>query len=390
MKRRVILFLCIAVLMLMLVPTINISLNQPLKTSGDAKQMHWWSRANLYRLDFLMPWLARLAYPFGISISPTQVVIGRDGWLYLGDKYAQGISLKRHPASTDDLARIERIDTATRAWKDWFESQGVRLYRIQLVPDKNSVYPEFLPVWAQPVPDHATNRLRERVSPAIYVDNRPALLEAKATLGQPLYYRTDSHWNAAGAWIGYRDLAETIRISNSDIQWLTLDQVRLSAMEGRLGMDLGSFLWMGSVLNDTEISIDIDRSLPTEQTDFESGERSRLSSNPRISAPQRPLLVRSPNALNQARLLWFRDSFGTAMTPLMAATFSETLQVNYGLHDPEQIARLVRDFKPDYVIVTAIERASLSDWFQQLPPNIPERAVSFQRSASYDQMANRW
>lgn len=376
MKRSVILFLYVAVLMLLVAPTVNLWSGRPAADiAGDVPEVApppWWSRANLYRLDFLMPWLGRLAYPFGISISPEQVIVGRNDWLYLGDKYARVISLKRHPAAADELAGIDRIDAATQAWQRWLQARGVRLYRIQLVPDKGNVYPEFLPGWAQPVTGHATERLRERVSPAIYVDNRPALLAAKTSLGESLYYRTDSHWSGVGAWVGYRDLAEAIDASGgAGIQWLTPDQVRLSILDDQPGRDLANFLWMTKILKDIEVVVEMDRPLPTEQVDFETGERAVLSENPQVGAPRRPLLVRSPNALNQARLLWFRDSFGTAMAPLMAATFSETLQMNYGLHDPEQIARLVRDFKPDYVIVTAIERASLSYWFQQPPPAEP-------------------
>ena len=31
----------------------------------------------------------KIPYPLGISTDPKQVIIGRDGWLYLGDEYEQ-------------------------------------------------------------------------------------------------------------------------------------------------------------------------------------------------------------------------------------------------------------------------------------------------------------
>jgi hypothetical protein len=79
-------------------------------------------------------------------------------------------------------------------------------------------------------------------------------------------------------------------------------------------------------------------------------------------------LVKSKNALNHKRVLWLRDSFGTAMEPYMAATFSETLQIHYKWVTPEMFARLVNSYKPDYVFITVVERAARKPWFTNLPP----------------------
>lgn len=373
MRRSVLLFLCLAALALLAGPVVNLwPSRQASVTSADTESLPWWSRTNLYRLDFLMPWLGRLAYPLGISISPDQVIIGRDDWLYLGDKdeYAHGISTQRNLATVEDLASIRRIVKASTAWRDWLEIRGVKLYRIQLAPNKSSIYSEYLPRWARSVPGNPISQMLGQVSPSIYVNNIPSMLEAKTRFGVPLYYRTDSHWNALGAWVGYRDIAFSIESAGKhEIRWLTSDQIRLSVFKSKGGHDLASFLWLGDVLEDTEIAVDIDigRSLPTSQLDFETGEFANRSDNPRVYAPKHPLLVRSPNALNQARVLWLRDSFGTAMAPFMAATFSEILQVHYGSAPPEIFARLVREFRPDYVIVTVVERASLLNRFQLSP-----------------------
>src|SRR5262249_19325605 len=65
-----------------------------------------------------------------------------------------------------------------------------------------------------------------------------------------------------------------------------------------------------------------------------------------------------------------RDSFGTAMAPFMAATFSETLQIHYETADTALLARLVETFKPDYVFVTVVERAARRKRFGSVPPLI--------------------
>lgn len=59
-----------------------------------------------------------------------------------------------------------------------------------------------------------------------------------------------------------------------------------------------------------------------------------------------------------------RDSFGTAMSRMMAQTFSETLQIHHGRVKPSDIKKIITDYKPEYVIVTVVERNSMSKMFK--------------------------
>ncbi|MFZ4215766.1 hypothetical protein ACOZB2_30905, partial [Pantoea endophytica] len=83
-----------------------------------------------------------------------------------------------------------------------------------------------------------------------------------------------------------------------------------------------------------------------------------------IDSPQENLLIKSPNALNNKKVVWLRDSFGTAMSRLMAVTFSETLQIHHARVTPEKIKEIILNYKPDYVIVTVVERDSMGKVFQ--------------------------
>ncbi|MBK5966112.1 hypothetical protein CCR95_19010 [Thiocystis minor] len=378
MKRSVIAFFFITGFAIMVVPALNFSLAtlnvvkySKKETSATLKESKMWQGKGFYNIDFLMPWLGKIGYYFGISISPKQFVIGREGWLFLGDAYAKSITVKRISATKDNLVKINRIAVNTTSWWLWLKKNGVKLYRIQLASDKSTIYPEYLPQWAKPVADHATNKLRERVNPAIYIDNKAALLEAKSQYGKSLYYRTDSHWNSFGAWIAYLDLAETIRKSGFlGIQWLTPNHVRFMDRRDIPGGDIAGFLWMKDILSDIEVpmKIDIGRPLFVEHINFQTKKSMARTNNLILKESPKPILVKSPNALNKARLLWLRDSFGTKISPLMAATFSEILQLHYNKATSEIFSQMVLTFKPDYIIITSVERNSLSDWFQQPPP----------------------
>jgi hypothetical protein len=246
------------------------------------------------------------------------------------------------------------------------------MFRVMLGPDKATIYPEFLPDWAQPAAATATDTLLANVKRGLYVDTRPALRTAKSQFSESLYYKTDTHWNSLGAWVAFQAFEMDIACAEPGLRLLSEKDVRVLEVNQRQGGDLAKFLRLKETLRDNEVVIDIisDRPIETKQYDFETGRLKRSGGNPQIHTAQRPLLVKSEQALNQKRVLWLRDSFGTAMAPFMAATFSETLQLHYDAANPELFARLVNTFKPDYVFITVVERGARRKRFGGLPPLI--------------------
>lgn len=377
MKSRVLLFFAITLPLLAVVPAFNLwsfALEETPreKTFG---QFLKGRRNTLYRIDASLPTLYRQLYFYGLSTDPKMVIIGYDDWLFLGDLFEKTISRKRWPATDEDLQKIQDIAAATMAWRDWLTDHGVRLFMIQIAPDKASVYADQMPGWARPVAGYVTDALIAQADAGIYLDSRRALVESRESLAVPVFYRTDTHWNNVGGWLGYRDLVQAIRAREpaaglAPLAVVAPEQVWIEPARDRTAGDLGDFLRIQSLLHDLEIPIrfEIGRPLITEARDFNSGEQVQVSDDTRVNPPTAPLLLRSPNALNQARLLWLRDSFGIAMSPFIAATFSESLHLHYSLCPPEELTRLVDTFRPDYVIVTVVERAALSKVFTLPPP----------------------
>lgn len=367
MKKKAFVFVFVVLLALAVVPATNLILESA------QKKEKWWSKPALYNFDFALPFFSRLFYPLGISTNPIQVIIGKNEWLYLGDQYQQTITVKRRKATDGDKESARKIGLATKSWEQWLKSKGVRLYRIMIAPDKGTIYPEFLPDWAQPVVDSSTDTLMAAVSRDLYIDTRPALRSAKFKYPMPLYYKIDTHWNNIGAWEAFRAFISEIRRTETGLRTLSEQQVRISKVNVRRKSDLANFLRMNEMLRDNDVIIEIlsEQPIKTEQYDFESGQLTRSGGNPQIDAPQRPLLVKSKHALNQKKILWLRDSFGVALAPLMAATFNETLQIHYNVTNPVLFARMVDNFKPDYVFITVVERQALLKWFENLPPQLP-------------------
>jgi len=88
MKKKIYIFLFLVFLILTALPIINFK-------AGKLSPDNWWKLSSLYNMDSILPTVGKIGYKLGVSISPSQVIIGKEGWLYLGDQYGASISNKR-------------------------------------------------------------------------------------------------------------------------------------------------------------------------------------------------------------------------------------------------------------------------------------------------------
>lgn len=375
MKRSVWVFLFAVLLSLLIVPVINIL------AAPNHEAIKWRKKSFLYNMDFASEWAARLLYPFGISTDPKQVVIGRDGWLYLGDQYKKTLSVDRRPPTETDIILGKQIGTAMEAWDAYLASKGVKVFRIMIGPNKGTIYPEHMPTWSKSTSPNATDALVAGAGAVNYIDLRSPLLAAKLNQPEPLYYRTDTHWNFLGAGVAFREFAQQVGPAAPEIRWPSKKVYELSRVDPRGGGDLANFLRLTAYLSDYEPMINASSlAIETRQSDFDTKQVLHQGGNQVvILATTKPLLVQSVGALNNKKVLWLRDSFGTALSPLMAATFSEVLQLHWeeAIKPEGRFLQLLEDWKPDYVFFTVVERASRSPWFAAYPPPVivPRRSV---------------
>lgn len=363
--RQVVIFISAVLLSLLAVPAIN------LFHAASRHDIKWKEKSFFYNMDFLSSRAARLLYPLGISTNPKQVLIGHGAWLFLGDSYEQTRTVGMRPPTSEDVALGQKIGAASSAWDAWLATQGVKLFRIMMGPNKGSIYPETLPTWAKTVSPNATDALFAGTGGVIYLDLRKPLLLAKAQQPIPLYYKTDTHWNAWGAALAFRAFAEQAGLAAPELLWPAADSYEVLRVDPRGGGDLANFLRMQAYLSDVEpVLRGPSPALTTTQFDFETKKVIFQGGNPVVGSPQKPLLVSSPGALNKRRVLWLRDSFGSVMSPLMAATFSDVLQLHWseGFSSPERFIKLVNEFKPEYVFFTVVERSARSAAFAVFPP----------------------
>jgi alginate O-acetyltransferase complex protein AlgJ len=363
-RRSVFIFVAAVLLGLLVVPTAHL-------VSAPGRETVKWRKTFLYNTDFVSRWMARLLYPFGISTDPGQVIVGRDGWLFLGDQHDQTRTVDRRPPTDEDFRRGRQIGNAAQAWDAYLARKDVKLFRVLVGPNKGTIYPEHLPIWSKPSSPNATDALLAGTGQVIYIDPRGSLLAAKARQASTLYYRTDTHWNLSGAGIAFQTFAEQVGKDAPEIRWPSPDAYQIARTDPRLGGDLTTFLRLQSHFSDVEPVIQaFTWPIATMQVDYDSQRILSQGGNPMLSTPQKPLLVRSPDALNSKKVLWLRDSFGNALSPLMAVTFSDVIQINWSeaMKPAGRLLQLIDEWRPDYVFVTIVERAARAPEFTALPP----------------------
>lgn len=365
MKSRTLIFLWAVLLSLLIVPAANIF------SAPSREAIKWREKTFLYNLDFASRWAARLLYPLGISTDPRQVVIGRDDWLFLGDLHEQTRTVGRHSPTEKDFAFGRQVGAATQAWDAYLSAKGVQVFKIMIGPNKESIYPEHLPTWAKSPSPNTTDALLAGTGSHNYVDVRQALLAAKDSEPNALYYKTDTHWNFVGAGVAFRAFAQEVGKTAREIKWPSASAYAVSHVERVDGGDLAKFLRLSTRLPDAKPAIHA-ASLPVETTqfDFDNMQILHQGGNPPIALSSKPILVKSKGALNDKKVLWLRDSFGIGMSSLMAATFSEVLQFRSAdaLKPDGRFLKLVDEWKPDYVFFTVVERSSTSPMFAYYPP----------------------
>ena len=157
------------------------------------------------RNDMIRAWAWLQIELFGVSPSPS-LVVGKQGWLFLGDDSAL--------AQYRGTARFEPADLEgwTRVLEErrsWLASRGIE-YLVVLVPNKHRIYAEFMPDSLPRIRDESQlDQLVDhlgRESDVPFLDLRDVLLAEKSK--HRIYHRTDTHWNDLGAYASYRAIIE--------------------------------------------------------------------------------------------------------------------------------------------------------------------------------------
>ena len=361
MKRKLILFLVIAGTSFLAIPLTNLLFSSHIDRNTFKQNI-------LFNGDGVSSIFAKVLYPLGISQDP-RVLIGRSNWLYLDSEYQERIARPSNLTTSQNLGL--RIGSALEQWNAFFAAKNVKVFQIFIGPNKASVYPEFLPDWAIPRASILKQEFIPEPARALYFDPSQSLLQEKPKHMSPLYYQTDTHWNALGAGLAFQAFATQVGKRAPEIRWPNAQAFDLLNTPSRAGGDLANLLRLSNTLSDrSSILRGPNSPITTVRLDYDTQSILFQGGNPSFASTDKPILIQSTGALNNKKVLWLSDSFGSELVPMMTMTFDHILFMHWdqGIRPGGRLAELVTQWKPDYVFFTVVERDLGNGLFATNPP----------------------
>jgi hypothetical protein len=272
------------------------------------------NRALPLRVDIAAP--ARVVYVDWLRVSPIpEVVLGTGGWLYYvgatGDRIIDRHVRGRDPFTHDELEQWRKfLLERTRRYRDL----GAK-YAFVIAPNKESIYPEHLPPWIGPrVGPTRLDQLMAHMKsePEVTViDLRTTLRDAKPA--SVVYYKSDTHWNTRGAYAAYQEILRVIAPGLPGLSAKTWESLEPKPIE-RGGLDLARMLGLVPETPEADHVLDHGACAPTDVVPIPVPEdlQSRLTG---------PTIATRCNAEGNVDAVIFQDSFGTALSPILARSF---------------------------------------------------------------------
>ena len=140
-----------------------------------------------------------------------KVINGQNGWLFMSE-----LKMIEHHLGIAKFtpAQLKSWQALLEKRRDWLAARGIK-YLLVVPPDKQEIYPEFLPTWLlAATPTNRENKLDQffrfmRVNSTVEVlDLRQTVSAAKQTA--PTYLQNDSHWNGFGSLVAAQQVVKVL------------------------------------------------------------------------------------------------------------------------------------------------------------------------------------
>ena len=295
--------------------------------------------------DSLIRLHASLLYSV-LRTSPTEnVILGKEGWLYYNSP-GDGSSIKDYCGlATIGAQDLRVIESNLTALASYLRARGV-LFALVVGPSKHTIYPEHLPDAIRSLAGETRldqlARLLAGHPEIIFVDPRRVLAAGKGWA--QLYFKTDTHWNGAGAFLAYRELMRSLERAGAAVTVPREKDFRLEQKPPGV-RDLGGMLGVQSPEKEGDLSLE-----------RLSASRYNLVGIPVAPGgnPARAAVTCETDAPDRPRLLMLHDSFGEHLKPLLCPDFSRSLfrwsfSVAAAAIDAERPAILVLEITERYL-----------------------------------------
>jgi hypothetical protein len=263
--------------------------------------------------------------------------------------------------------------------KQWLKERGIA-YLYMVAPNKQSIYPEFLPGHYRKFQkasrlDQLLTGSPDTISEPL-LDVRPYLRQEKSTIR--LYDKSDTHWNYHGALLAYQELMQRVHSLFPDFH----------------AREIFTFLpdWQGGTGGDLALMLGREQTTVEERPVIDTAD---------FNAVQKPVaekltaLLHLPqlkpyyteNGKGQLRVLILHDSFFNTISPFTSESFQEAFYIwqyydmtTLEFFNRKNFSALLDMYQPDLVIEETVERflpyfLITNSWFTEDIVSSPENPM---------------
>lgn len=295
------------------------------------------------------------------STSTGKVMYGLHGWLFFTEQNVLNDYRNNDPILP--LRLDEFASTLTKRAKKLREERITHLFVV--APNSHSIYPEELPSWLTKISDKSrADQLNERANGGSnfhFIDLKQSLLQAKKW-GR-LYHKTDTHWNELGAFAAYQnvmlalsDILQKEKKIKEPLKILDLKDFKIVQKKIK-GGDLAKMLAVEYFWHEEYIALE--KIVPwtykvaSVSSDIYKTAREDIESSGGFTVLQpTDFETKNESASNQLRVLFFRDSFFTALQPYFSESFSHVI-LKWEVFDP----KIALKHPVDVIIDETVERS---------------------------------
>ncbi len=270
------------------------------------------------------------------------VVLGKDGWLF----YNPG-GIHYNPIAdycgTSELTKEQMAQIASQliTARDTLEDKG-KEFVLMITPNKECIYgtnymSDDYPVVRQTTrSDMLVEYLRSKTDLRIVYPKEELIKKIQENGDKNFYFKSDTHWNHLGAYVGARQLLLELGITLP-----AMEELEITENNGYSG-DLVNMMGLSKY-----IKSDWDYTL----SGYSEGVEINKEYLKEMEDPEK--FVRySTVGKDERRICVLRDSYTTSMTPYITSQFNECYLLHRGIYTPELLA----ETNADIVVLQVVER----------------------------------
>jgi alginate O-acetyltransferase complex protein AlgJ len=282
-----------------------------------------------------------------------QVIMGKDHWIFLSKNKYTNVTMDYLNAQPFNDAELETIKQNLKENYTYMKQRNIAYYAA-VVPNSQTIYPEYFPSFL--VKNEKYSRFQQINNYLSKTDSSLHIIDLSETLRKYkgdtlLYYRTDTHWNSYGAYLGYCELIKNFQREFPDITMIKRSDLKIN-LETCPGGDNARMLDKAAEYKDLKAEITID-----------GADETIMQIDSSYTSKSLPLYYfRIKNNNKKLKILFFRDSCTGYLTDYVSQSFGESVF----FWETVPYKKIIEREKPDIVLQIVVERDIARTFLQHI------------------------